>query len=350
MTLIINAANVHTGGGFALLSALMENLAEDFQGRFILDERFHLSAKLPDNVVVYRIRPTVWDRLRNEWFLRRFAGPNDVVLCFGNLPPVFRLRATVLVLLQNRYQIDPRSLRGFPMFPRFRITLERILFKWGKRNVTCFIVQSPSMQRAVKQVLGVRAAVLPFLKDALQYARRVGIPSDSKKTKETKGSFLYVASGEPHKNHRNLIEAWTLLAKEGIRPDLCLTIDKDRFCNLCGWIEDKIGNFGLNVTNVGSISAQDIERLYKNAFALIYPSDLESLGLPLIEARCAGLPILASERDYVRDAVDPEETFDPCSPVSIARAVKRFLGIPETPLPIVSPREYLARIVEIAQT
>jgi glycosyltransferase involved in cell wall biosynthesis len=106
---------------------------------------------------------------------------------------------------------------------------------------------------------------------------------------------------------------------------------------------------GLNVTNVGIISAQELERVYKQSLALIYPSEFESLGLPLIEARCAGLPILASERDYVRDAVDPEETFDPGSPVSIARAVKRFLGIPEKPLPVMDPREYLSKIYEIAR-
>jgi glycosyltransferase involved in cell wall biosynthesis len=166
---------------------------------------------------------------------------------------------------------------------------------------------------------------------------------------EARQGFLYVASGEPHKNHRNLVEAWILLAEEGISPSLRLTLDKNRFSDLCGWIEDRIKNFGLNVTNVGSISAQDLDRVYKESLALIYPSDFESLGLPLIEARCAGLPILAAERDYVRDAVDPEETFDPGSPVSIARAVKRFLEIPEKPLPVMDAREWLSKIYEIAR-
>jgi glycosyltransferase involved in cell wall biosynthesis len=145
------------------------------------------------------------------------------------------------------------------------------------------------------------------------------------------------------------VEAWTLLAREGIRPGLCLTLDKNRFSDLCAWIEDRTKNFGLNVTSVGGISAQDLERVYRESLALIYPSDFESLGLPLIEARCAGLPILASERDYVRDAVDPEETFDPGSPVSIARAVKRFLEFPEKPLPVMDAREYLSKVYEMAR-
>ena len=251
-----------------------------------------------------------------------------------------------MLFLQNRYLVEPRSLKGFPFFHRLRITLERLWFRWGKRNVTHFIVQTPSMQRTVEQSLRMPSTVLPFSKDPKSYTRVMDAPRDRTKARH---GFLYVASGEPHKNHRNLVEAWTLLAEEGIRPGLRLTLDKNRFSDLCGWIEDKIKNFGLNITNVGSISAQDLERVYKESLALIYPSDFESLGLPLIEARCAGLPILASERDYVRDAVDPEETFDPGSPVSIARAVKRFLGIPEKPLPVMDAREYLSKVYEIAR-
>ena len=83
--------------------------------------------------------------------------------------------------------------------------------------------------------------------------------------------------------------------------------------------------------------------------ALIYPSTLESFGLPLIEARDAGLPILASELDYVRDTVDPEESFDPHSPISVARAVKRFLGIQEQRLAITDAKAFLQNIMAMTE-
>jgi glycosyltransferase involved in cell wall biosynthesis len=346
MNLVINAANVRTGGGFELLSAILKSLDKDFQGRLIVDGRFHLPVALPNHLVIHRIKPTVWSRLRNEWYLQRTTGSEDLLLCFGNLPPILRVRGKVLLFLQNRYLIETRSLKGFPLFQQIRITLERLWFRWGKRNVSRLIVQTPSMQRTVKQRLRMPSTVLPFSKDAKNYTRVMDDPRDRAKAGH---GFLYVASGEPHKNHRNLVEAWILLAEEGIRPGLWLTLDKKRFPDLCGWIEDRIKDRDLKVTNVGNISAQDLEKIYKESVALIYPSDFESLGLPLVEARCAGLPILAAERDYVRDAVDPEETFDPNSPVSIARAVKRFLGIPEKPLPLMDASEYLSKVYEIAR-
>jgi glycosyltransferase involved in cell wall biosynthesis len=345
MRLVVNAFNIHLGGGSHLLSAFLEALDGSFEAYVLLDERMKVPKGLSHKAVVYRVKPTVWARLFGEWRLRKWSGPNDVVLCFGNLPPLFKLPAKVLLYIQNRFQIERRSLRGFPLSFRMRIMLERLWFAWGKRNVTHFIVQTPSMQRTVRDLLGVPAAVLPFTKNPAGY-KRVEDPKVG--SIEAEYDFAYVASGEAHKNHYNLVEAWALLAGEGVRPSLCLTLDNVKYAGLCRWIEGKRKDFELNITNRGILSSEEVQGLYKGVRALIYPSDLESLGLPLIEARCAGTPILAAERDYVRDVIDPEQTFDPNSPVSIARAVKRFLEIQEHPLPLMDAKTYLSKIHEIA--
>jgi glycosyltransferase involved in cell wall biosynthesis len=110
---------------------------------------------------------------------------------------------------------------------------------------------------------------------------------------------------------------------------------------LTAWIEDSSRSFGLRIENTGEVAPQQLSRLYDEAGALIYPSFTESLGLPLLEARAHGLPIIASERDFVRDIVTPQQTFDPESALSIARAVRRFLGTAEPALQIRTPAEFL---------
>ena len=197
MGLIISAPNVHLGGGLSLLSALLGAIGEDFEGRVILDERVQLPKGFPRSVIAHRIRPSIWGRLRSEWYLRKRSEISDSVLCFGNLPPVFRLREKVLLFLQNRYLVEPRSLKGFPFFHRLRITLERLWFRWGKRNVTHFIVQTPSMQRTVEQSLRMPSTVLPFSRDPMQYTRGMDSARD---TKKGKGGFLYVAQQNQHQN------------------------------------------------------------------------------------------------------------------------------------------------------
>jgi glycosyltransferase involved in cell wall biosynthesis len=82
----------------------------------------------------------------------------------------------------------------------------------------------------------------------------------------------------------------------------------------------------------------------------VFPSVSESFGLPLIEARQVGLPIVASELDFVRDVCEPEHSFDPYSSVSIARAIRRFLGQNETPVEPVGAEAFLSAVMrEIVQ-
>ena len=71
--------------------------------------------------------------------------------------------------------------------------------------------------------------------------------------------------------------------------------------------------------------------------------------LPLLEAARAGVRIVASERDCVRDVCRPHETFDPESPVSIARAVARVMGEAFEPAPLVGPNAFLERLEGLAR-
>jgi glycosyltransferase involved in cell wall biosynthesis len=157
--------------------------------------------------------------------------------------------------------------------------------------------------------------------------------------------FIYVATGEPHKNHPTLIEAWCLLAEQNLFPSLCLTLDQKISKQLCKLIESKQKAYGINVFNSGANTHDQIMSLYSQTRALIFPSILESFGLPLIEARDAGLPILASELDYVRDSIDPVQTFDPFSAQSIARAVKRFIEVEEKRICIIDGTQFLASLL-----
>jgi glycosyltransferase involved in cell wall biosynthesis len=153
--------------------------------------------------------------------------------------------------------------------------------------------------------------------------------------------FVYVSSGEQHKNHRTLLHAWALLADRGCRPSLCLTLDPTQFPDLVNWIKRYSRENDLNILNIGAISFDEVRSLYVNSKALIYPSLFESFGLPLLEASHAGIPVIASELDYVRDLIEPSQTFDPTSAVSIARAVERHLGIPGRQVHPSTPEEFI---------
>lgn len=348
MTFFIHATNVHSGGGHFLLRTLLQALPADCHAIALLDTRMQLAQELSPNLTIKRVAPSLWQRLKAEKWLAKTVKQHDFVLCFGNLPPLFALRAKTLVFVQNRYLIDPVKLNKFTLKTRLRLMVERFWLAKKTHHATGFVVQTPSMRDLLEAsgfIAGKAANVLPFVNDTAGYERSPTIVSSRKAAYD----FIYVASGEPHKNHRHLIEAWALLARSGVRPSLLLTLDKEMHPELCLWINVQKTRFELHVDNLGAQPHDEVLNLYTQVRALIYPSVFESFGLPLIEARQAGLAILAAELDFVRDVVDPDQVFDPHSPVSIARAVQRFLGNEEAALPLVNAEEFLARIFQVGE-
>jgi len=314
MTLIIHATNVHQGGGKTLLSALLKAL--DQPSTLLIDERFTTLPEFPSGTTIRKIPPTLLGRLKAEWLLSKQSSSGDIVLCFGNLPPFFVVSGKVYVFLQNRYLTRLRKVHGLGFKTRIRIRIERMWLRLFLRS-SKVLVQTETMQYEVKECLGRDARVLPFL----PVQEQVNTSSVIKKEFD----YLYVATGDPHKNHSRLIKAWVILSDYGLKPSLCLTLDQKQDAEILLWIERLKKKYDLSISNL--IYPQDkIQELYNRSKALIFPSLFESFGLPLLEASKAGLPVIAAERDYVRDVADPVTTFDPESALSIARAVMRHLN------------------------
>jgi glycosyltransferase involved in cell wall biosynthesis len=342
MTLWVHAPNVHQGGGRTLLAALLRALNERSDWRCILDRRL----ELPDGTSVERIElrvpPNLFRRVGAEWRLSRRARRDDTVFCFGNLPPLFPVAGRIVLFLQNRYLLERLDTRAFRLGTRLRITMERSWLRARAKRVQLVVVQTPSMQSTVHATLGVEPELWPFVESPVGFTRA---SPERRVVAERPHDFLYVATGEAHKNHRSLLEAWSLLAQRSLFPTLALTLDRTTAPQIVDHVEALKAQTGIRVECLGEIPPREMPALYRSAKAFIFPSLSESLGLPLIEARANGLPILASELDFVRDVVDPEETFDATSPLSIARAVERHLGLAGTDLPVISAREFIARLV-----
>ncbi|MDX9988231.1 glycosyltransferase [Thiothrix unzii] len=338
--LYINSYNIHQGGGKTLLlNLLMCKIIGDIPHLFLLDSR--LESNLAKHFLKTRIiSPSIFCRLKAEWQLFRLVKKNDKLLCFGNLPPLFPSCGHVSVFLQNRYLLRTSTLSGLTFKEKLRITIERIWLKKCAQHVDHFIVQTPTMKSLLKKTIGNNHKILiaPFMPSSKLPIKKAN------KSEKIQYDFIYVASGESHKNHRNLIEAFCLLADDNIYPSLCLTLDKKIFLELHTWIENKKIEHHLKIENIGLISHQEVLQKYECTRALIYPSFFESFGIPLLEAQQQGISILAAELDYVRDILNPDESFDPQSPVSIARSIKRFLRIQENELKIFDPEDFIKKI------
>ncbi len=59
----------------------------------------------------------------------------------------------------------------------------------------------------------------------------------------------------------------------------------------------------INVNMLGRVSDVALSNLYWNSDALVFPSYIETFGLPLTEAASIGLPIIASDLPYAREVL-----------------------------------------------
>lgn len=324
-TRILYAPNVHQGGGRTLLIPLLEALQEDDDVIFILDQRLQIPNHIHLSGVIYRVNPTPLGRLSVEWRLKSLLTTHTWLLSVNNLPPLFGHLGMQQVFIQNRYLIDPAPpLRSLPWKVGFRLKLERWWLSSRAKYVSQFVVQTPSMAKMLRQTLHASPSILPFSAPFPPLQETPPLATGHR------FDFLYVASGEPHKNHRTLIEAWIELSQDGHFPTLGLTLDATRFPALCQWISSKTQAHSLKVTLLGELPQAGVIELYLASRALIYPSLYESFGLPLIEATLLGLPVLAGDLPYVKDVVRPSGMFDANSPSSIAKAVNHFTYQPCT--------------------
>ncbi len=116
--------------------------------------------------------------------------------------------------------------------------------------------------------------------------------------------FFYPAQFWAHKNHYNLVKAFSVFLSK--YPDFKLVLtgsDKGNLEYIKNYVSDlKIGE---NVCFLGFVDEKVLYSLYKNARAMIMPTFLGPTNMPLLEAMNLGCPVLCSDlpghKEMLRD-------------------------------------------------
>lgn len=308
--ILIDAVYINTGGGKVLLLELLAALRGTAGVALLLDSRINgLDAA---GFTTFVVAPGEVGRAR---FYSKHGKRLERVLCFGNVPPPVRLKAEVAVYFHNMLLCEPIAELGRRR--RWLAAIKMAYIRFMSRNADRFLVQSPAVKSALAGRLPRAAEIieLPF------YPAHSPRAVDVADVPERWNRYAYVSNAYVHKNHGILLDAWGRLACRGIYPELHLTISGDH-PQLYAKIE-KVRARGALVVNHGFIEPS---RVYHTCGYQVYPSLAESFGLALVEASEAGCAILASDRPFVRQVVNPLATFDPNSASAIEDVVLRTYG------------------------
>jgi glycosyltransferase involved in cell wall biosynthesis len=116
--------------------------------------------------------------------------------------------------------------------------------------------------------------------------------------------FLSVSTLEPRKNLETLIEAFLQMRGAGELPNAGLVLVGQQ-----GWKAQRLVDavaraeaLGARIVLTGYIPDEWLPALYAGAVAVVMPSLYEGFGMPVLEAKCCGARIVASDIPEIREA------------------------------------------------
>lgn len=158
--------------------------------------------------------------------------------------------------------------------------------------------------------------------------RSRGLPDDALGVLQSiasRPSFLMVGTLEPRKGHAQALAAFEALWAEGVGDTLVIAGKQ-------GWMTESLidrlrrhPELGKRLYWLESISDEYLEKIYAASSCLIFASEGEGFGLPLIEAARHRLPIIARDIPVFREVAGNHAFyFRGRNPVDLANALKEW--------------------------
>ncbi|MDR3051928.1 MAG: glycosyltransferase [Oscillospiraceae bacterium] len=248
----------------------------------------------------------------------------DAVLSLQNLA-VLRQRVPQVIYMHQplpfvtdikRYALWRRGETRYALYQR---VYGGLMARSARAAVFC-VAQTRYMADALAQ----RAGIAP--ERVRKIAPSIDIPSGQPpaiadgETVRTR-RFLYPAAYYPYKNHTCAVQAARLLLAGG-------TADFEIVFTLPPGLRPVLGAEDLPCVRFsGPIPRDELLRQMRES-ALLFPSYIESYGMPVAEARALGSPVLAADTGFSRELLagyPNARFFDPFSPQAMADAMAAVL-------------------------
>ena len=305
----VNATSVINGGMLEILNQFInpKNLNPKF--RYLIFTSSYI-IESDDNVKQIIVNSKKWfNRIFwdyfgfRKWFTSQNIKPKHIVslqntaVIFNGIPQYIYIQNAIPFETYNwsLFKVEERILWFYKnIFPFF--------IKTSINDDSNFIVQTELMKNKLNDIIDIEKDKIIVVRPDITNIKTDNIPT--KELNNVYVNIFYPASAYLYKNHSLLHKALVTLKKENInafnRIKIYLTIEfnNSNFCN-------KIKDDGIEDSFVflGYISNEEVMTYYKSCDYLIHPSLIESFGLPLIEAKHFGLPIIAINLPYVTEAL-----------------------------------------------
>ncbi|HZK04755.1 MAG TPA: glycosyltransferase [Actinomycetaceae bacterium] len=207
----------------------------------------------------------------------------------------------------SSYRFDLRKEPGAWLYQR----LITQLIRRSTASANEIVVQAPWMSRTISDISGIEQSRIEVIRPVVSQS---GPSERYRPTPDNRRRFFFPAGAISYKNHELIFAAAEQLQREGTHVEIVCTITHEDLRSL------GITRTPGNVQLLGEIPFHEVQRRYTES-VLVFPSLLETVGLPLMEAQAQQTFVLAADLPYARDATagyDNAHFFDPHVPGELA--------------------------------
>lgn len=176
--------------------------------------------------------------------------------------------------------------------------ISKSIFK-SLRKVDMTIVQTEWMKKALVKKAGVNADKIVVQQPDI----KCNDIKDFIDCPENRKRIFYPATAFTYKNHSTLLKALNYATEKGLKDYkviFTIRLDENAYTqNLYKYVMEH----NLNVKFNGPIPREKVFEIYARSI-LVFPSYVESFGLPLLEAKLSGTYIIASDTPFCHEILD----------------------------------------------
>ena len=309
---LVDSIYLNSEGGKVILFQLIKYLIQNNSISnffFLIDKRISRKDIELGSSYYQFLAPS--ENSRKDFYLKNKNRYNKII-CLSNIPPPITLTSKVYIYFHNALLLKP-LLSPLSIKDKLINILKKTYIKYLNDKSYNWIVQTDLMKKNLVSSLHIlkeNITVIPFFNDEIS----------SKQNIKIKNKFVYVGSISKHKNHSRLYRAFIDAAKRiNDKVELHLTIPENDFSKSVYNNYKKPKN--LRIINHGIIDKKELSILYSSSEFSIFPSLIESFGLPLVESVNNNCMVIASDLEYVNEIIRPSLKFDPRSVESISYSI-----------------------------
>ena len=316
--ILIDALYINSFGGKTILELFFRKLINsNIEYHFLIDRR--LKSDFTQNLKSDYYTITDATHVTRKIFYLNNINRFSSILCLANIPPPIYTTLKSTIFFHNCLLLNPLNQK-VSIKNRIINFLKFQYIKQYNQNDYHWLVQTQLVNKLIKESLNINPAQIstyPVFNEFIEVNH----------AKKNLNEFVYVSSIVSHKNHKRLIKAFIEAANNTDKEiKLHLTLDK---VELSKYVFPK----NLKIEFHGTLTINAVNELHNSCEFAIYPSLVESFGLPLIEATNHGCKVIASDLPYVHEIIKPSLTFDPYSVYSISNSILKAIetdNLPET--------------------